>query len=304
MPGESRIFYHLVFATTRRASARSGPVSRQVYVAMIRTIPILALLSFLPVLSTAQPPTFEAAAIKPNREGGGPYLRVHPGRLMMTYYSIQELVAFAYGVRAEQVVGKFSSDRYDIEATTSGSVPGKQMAGPMLQALLADRFGLRLHRETRNLPVYNLTVSKNGPKMPPAKSDCVVSPVDHGAPPEHPSADPVFYCDHPHFGAQGVNRTLEGKGITLQALSESLSRTELNRTVVNKTGLNGAFDVTLKWVADPSSPLHDGFGGPASEPGAGPSLFTALQEQLGLRVQSGRGPVEVLVIDQIEKPVP
>jgi uncharacterized protein (TIGR03435 family) len=260
----------------------------------------------LPPLSIAQPqPTFEVASIKPNKEGGGPYLRLRPGRLMMTYYSIQELVAFAYGVRTEQVVGQFPSDRYDIEATTDGPVPGKQMAGPMLQVLLADRFALRLHREMRDLPVYNLTVAKSGVKMPPAKDDCVVSGYDRGAPPdEGQSAEPVFYCDHPHFGARGVNRTLEGKGITMKALADGLSRTELNRTVVNKTGLNGAFDVTLNWVADPSSPSYDGFGGPpTSEPTAGPSLFTALQEQAGLRVQAGRGPVEVLVIDQVEKPV-
>jgi uncharacterized protein (TIGR03435 family) len=272
---------------------------------MVSKIPILTLVFLLPAVGIAQPqPTFEAASIKLNKEGGGPYPRVRPGRLLMTYYSIKELVAFAYGVRSEQVVGQFPSDRYDIEATTDGAVPGKQMAGPMLQALLADRFALRLHRETRNLPVYNLTVAKSGLKMLAAKGDCVVSAYDRGAPiTESQSADPVFHCNHARFGAQGVNRTLDGKGITLQSLSDSLSRTELNRTVVNKTGLNGAFDVTLKWAADPSSPSYDGFGGSQpSETGAGPSLFTALQEQLGLRVEAGRGAVEVLVIDQVEKP--
>jgi uncharacterized protein (TIGR03435 family) len=187
-------------------------------------------------------------------------------------------------------------------------VPGKQMAGPMLQALLRDRFALSLHRETRDLPIYNLTVAKGGVKMPPAKGDCVISPYDGGAPPqpsEGRSAVPVFYCDHPRTGARGVSRTLDGKGITLKSLSDSLSRTELNRTVVDKTGLTGAFDVKLNWVADPSSPSYDGRGGPPpSETVAGPSLSTALQEQLGLRVEAGRGPVEVLVIDQVERPQP
>jgi len=158
--------------------------------------------------------------------------------------------------------------------------------------------------KTRDLPVYNLIVAKGGVQMPSTKSDCVVSAYDRGASvTEGQSADPVFYCDHARFGAQGVTRTLEGKGITLQSLSDSLSRTELNRTVLNKTGLNGAFDVNLKWTADPSSPSYDGFGGPpTSGPAGGPSIFTALQEQLGLRVQAGRGPVEVLVIDQVAKP--
>lgn len=269
------------------------------------TIRILTLASLLAALSTAQPQTtFHTASIKLNKEGGGPYPRIGPGRLMMTYYSIQELVAFAYGVRTEQVVGELPSDRYDIDGATDGSASGKQMAGPMLQALLADRFALRLHRETRDLPVYNLTVAESGLKLQPAKGDCVVSAYDRGAPPaEGQSADPVFHCDHPRFGAHGTNRTLEGKGVTLQSLSESLSRTELNRTVVNKTELNGAFDFTLKWVADPSNPSHDGYGGPVTlKPSAGPSLFTALQEQLGLQVDSGSGPVEVLAIDKVEKP--
>jgi len=82
-----------------------------------------------------------------------------------------------------------------------------------------------------------------------------------------------------------------------------LSRTELHRTVLDKTGLAGAFDVTLRWEINPSSPLYDGIGGtPTTEPGSGPSLFTAIEEQLGLKLQSGRGPSEVLVIDRVEKP--
>ena len=107
-------------------------------------------------------PTFEAATVKPNKSGGGPYLQVLPGRLTMTYYSVQDLVAIAYGRRAEQVVGKSFADRYDIEATTDGKTPGNQMTGPMLQSLLDDRFQLKLHREIQQLPVYELTVAKGG----------------------------------------------------------------------------------------------------------------------------------------------
>jgi uncharacterized protein (TIGR03435 family) len=222
--------------------------------------------------------------------------------MVMNCYSIQELAAFAWGVRNEQVVGRFFPDRYDIEATTDSATPINQIYGPMLQTLLEDRFALRFHRESRDLPIYNLMVAKSGVKMPIAKGDCVVSPADGGSPlpaSQGRPAAPVFFCNHPSSGP----RMVAGKGITMKALSETLSRTELNRTVVDKTGLAGAFDVTLKWVTDPSSPLYDGLGGPpTSEPGAGPSLFTALQEQLGLRVEAARGPVEVLVIDQVEKP--
>ena len=243
--------------------------------------------------------TFEAASIKPNKECPGPYGRNPPGRMVMNCYAIQELVAFSWGLRKDQVVGRFFPDRYDIEATMDAATPINQMYGPMLQALLEDRFALKLHRETRDLPIYNLIVAKSGLKMPPTKGDCVVSPADGGPPLQGRPAGPVFFCDHPNFG----NRKVEGKGITMKALSDALSRTELNRNVMDKTGLAGAFDMTLSWVTDPSDPLYDGLGGPpTSEPGAGPSLFTALQEQLGLKVEAGRGPVEVLVIDRVERP--
>ncbi len=232
----------------------------------MRKIPILTIASLtLPLLVTAQPqPSFEAASIKPNKECPGPYGRNLPGRLVMNCYSIQELAAFAWGVRKEQLVGQFPSERYDIEATTGGTTSINQIYGPMLKALLQDRFALRLHPETRDMPIYNLIVAKSGLKMPPAKGDCVVSPAD-GGPPLPPSQGrpfvPVFFCNHPNTGARGINRTLDGRGITLKALADSLSRTELKRTVVDKTGLTGAFDVTLHWETDPSSPLYDGFGG-------------------------------------------
>jgi uncharacterized protein (TIGR03435 family) len=272
---------------------------------MISTLTLMLLM--LAQLCFAQPqPTFEAASIKPNRECPGPYGRNSPGRLTMTCYSIQELAAFAWGTRKEQVVGQFPPDRYDIEATADGATPVNQIYGVMLQALLEERFALKVHRETRDLPIYNLIIAKRGLKMASAKGDCVVSPAD-GGPPLPPSQGrpvvPIFFCNHPSTGARGYNRTLEGKGITLKAFAESLSRTELKRTVVDKTGLAGVFDVTLNWETYPSNPLFDGLGGPpASEPGAGPSLFTAIEEQLGLRLQSGRGPDEVLVIDRMEKP--
>jgi uncharacterized protein (TIGR03435 family) len=274
---------------------------------MTCTIPLLTLASLMvPALGNAQTQsTFEAASIKPDKECPGPYGRSLPGRIVMNCYSIQELVAFSWGLRNDQVVGQFFPDRYDIEATMDAATPINQIYGPLLQALLEERFALRFHRDTRDLPIYYLIVGKGGVKMPPAKGDCVVSPAD-GGPPLPASTGrpfvPVYFCNHPNSGARGTTRTVEGKGITMKALSDSLSRTELNRTVVDKTGLAGAFDVNLSWLNDPSSPSYDGLGGaPTSEPGAGPSLFTALQEQLGLRVQAARGPVEVLVIDKMEK---
>ena len=253
-------------------------------------------------------PTFEVATVKVNKSGGGPYAQILPGRLMLTYYSVQDLVAFAYGLRAEQVVGKSFAERYDIEAATDGKTPGNRMAGSMLQALLEDRFKLKVHRETRQLPLYQLTVTKGGVKMPPAKQgDCTPDAPDavpRPRPAPGESRPLVFFCDIPRTGARGLKRTLEGKGISLEALAATLSRTELNRTVLNKTGLAGRFEVNLTWGVDPSIPgLYDSQGG-APDPDAAtePSIFNALQEQLGLKLETGRGPVEVLVIDRVEEP--
>jgi uncharacterized protein (TIGR03435 family) len=255
-------------------------------------------------------PTFEVATVKPNTRGGGPYAQILPGRLMMTYYSVQDLVAFAYGLRAEQVAGKSFADRYDIEATTDGKTPANQMTGPMLQALLEDRFKLKFHRETQQLPVYELTVAKSGVKLPPAKEgDCTpfasnAAPLPKPAPGE--VRPPVFFCGYPRTGAIGLKRTLEGKGVSLDALAESLSSSELNRTVLNKTGLTGRFNLNLRWAIDPTIPgLDDNLGGArVPDTDMEPTIFNALQEQLGLKLESGRGPVEVLVIDQVEKPSP
>jgi len=265
------------------------------------------LLLVLPLLAVAQTaPTFEVASIKPDKQCPGPYGRSLPGHLAMNCYSIQQLVAFSWGLRNEQVVGQSLPDRYNIEATLDAATPISQMYGPMLQTLLEDRFALKLHRETREMAIYKLIVARNGSKMPAAKGDCIVSPADGGPPlppPQGRPTGPIFFCNHPNFGVRGTNRTLEGKGITLKSLADMLSRTELHRSVVDKTDLVGAFDVTLHWEIDPSDPLYDGIGGtPTSEPGTGPSLFTAIELQLGLKLQSDHGPDEVLVIDHVEKP--
>lgn len=261
-------------------------------------------------------PSFEAATIKPNKKGGGPYAQVLPGRLMLTYYSVQDLVEFAYGLRADQVIGKTFDDRFDVEAKADGKTPADQITGPMLQALLQDRFKLKLHRETRPLPVYRLKIAKGGGKMPAAKAgDCTPStpdavpaaPLPRPAPGE--SRPIVFFCDILRTGARGLTRSMEGKGIGLEALASTLSRTELNRTVLDKTGLNksglkGRFDVNLTWAVDPTIPgLSDNLARtPLPDADPQPTIFTAVQEQLGLKLEAGRGPAEVLVIDRIEEP--
>jgi uncharacterized protein (TIGR03435 family) len=224
----------------------------------------------------------------------------------MTYFSIRELVAFAYDVRLDQIVGPSSSipsGKYDIQATTEGRMPGNQMAGRLLQALLEDRFKLVVHRETRQLPLYELTVAKSGLKLKPTiEGSC--TPFSPDSPPQVRTAGAPPFCGFLRTGAKGLDRTMDGIGISMEALAGSLSRSELRKSITDRTGFTGRFDVHMTWSIDPSIPgLSDDFGGvpvPGSAPG--PSIFTALQEQLGLKLESARGPVEVLVIDRVEEP--
>jgi uncharacterized protein (TIGR03435 family) len=222
-------------------------------------------------------PAFEAASIKPNNRGGGPYTRILPGRFLTTFSSLRDLIAFAYGVRTDQIAegpSWIASDHYDVEATAAGNPPGSQMAYTMLQALLEDRFKLVLHRETRQLPVFELTVVKNGLKLqPPKEGNCAPVSVDSPPKPPEPGTPRLFPCGFPRYGPKGSNWTLDGESITMARLVESLSRVGLGRSVIDKTGLAGSYEVHMKWTADPLGPSDDQ---------SGPSIFTALREQLGL----------------------
>ena len=223
------------------------------------------------------PPAFEAASVKPSRSGLGPSGRILPGRLVRTNTSLLDLIAFAYGVRTDQVAegpSWMASDHYDIEATAAGNTPLNQIAGAMLQALLEDRFKLVLHRETRQLPVYELTVVRNGLKLQPMKEGSC-TPFSPDSPPLPPGTSRFPFCGYPrNYGPTGVNWTLDGDAVSMGALY---------------------YEVHLKWTADL-------LGTGPSDDQSGPSIFTAVREQLGLRLESANGPVEVLVIDRAEKP--
>ena len=226
----------------------------------------------------------------------------------MTNLALRRLILNAYGVQDYQLSGDppwLASEHYDIQATSAGSTTVQQMEGPMLQGLLQERFKLVLHRETRQLQVYELTVGKGGSKLQVTEEGtCTPYAEDSPPPPAPVPGQPNRTFCGLHLTVQGMNRALDGKGVATAALAASLSRTytsDLGRTVVDRTGLTGTYDVHLKWSID-------SLIGPA-EPGAGqspdltgPSLFTALQERLGLKLESSKGPVEVLVIDHIEKP--
>ena len=161
------------------------------------------------------------------------------------------LIQFAYGVRDFQLAGEpawIGSAHQDIQAKAEGDVPVKQMEGPMLQALPADRFQLRVHREMRQLPVYELSVAKGGLKMKATQQgECVPYDVD-ATPPAAPApgVPRTVYCGYPKAGVTGSNRTLDGACVTITGLIANLSRLAVDRAIIDKTGLGGTFDLHLE----------------------------------------------------------
>jgi|SRR5215471_8724068 len=262
-------------------------------------------------LSHAQPRVrsgFDVASVRPSAHPEGQsFLQAIPGRLRMTNLALRRLILNAYDVQDYQLLRDppwIASEHYDIQATAAGDTSVRQMEGAMLQVLLEDRFKLSLHRETRQLPVYELTVGKGGAKLQPSREgSCTPYPVD-SAPPTPPTPGQKNFCGL-HLSVNGLTRELDGRGVTMAVLAASLSRTynsDLGRNVIDKTGLPGTFDLHLKWAIRPlAAQANPGAATPADD-SSGPSLFNALQDQLGLRLEPAKGPVEVLVIDHVEKP--
>ncbi len=262
--------------------------------------------------TTGPAPVYEVASIKPDKSGNDMIrMMARPDGFTGTNITLQMLIRNAYGVEDNQISGApswLNSEKYDIEAKMDSSVADELRKldedhrrlerRRMLQALLADRFKLSLHRETKELPVYSLVIAKNGPKLQEAKPDDT-----------YPNGIKGF----DGRGTAGMMRMgrgeLTGQGLPMGSLVRLLTQ-QLGRPVLDKTGLTGKYDFTLKWTPDESeAPMLKGAGdgkqGTGSTPtpeSSGPSIFTALQEQLGLKLESQKGPVEILVIDHAEKP--
>jgi uncharacterized protein (TIGR03435 family) len=269
-------------------------------------------------------PAFEVASVKPNRNGDGRVaLAFQPGgRVTASNVGLRDLIRLAYQVQPFQIVGGPSwmdSERFDVAAKAPGDVPLTPIApgGPpgtlqlMMQSLLAERFNLVAKSETREMPIYNLVLAradgKPGDKLQRASVDCATLGPRRGGPPPAPP-DP---SQRPMCGMRIGPGLLSAGGMTLLQFANAISPM-LQRIVVDKTGLTGAFDFDLQWT--PDAPQGGLAAGPAgAPPGAnapppfdpnGPTLSTALQEQLGLKLESARGAVPVLVIDAVEMPTP
>jgi uncharacterized protein (TIGR03435 family) len=174
----------------------------------------------------------------------------------------------------------------------------------MVQALLADRFKLRMRNESRQLPIYALVMARSDRKTgsqlrPSSEADCLKVPLLGSGPP------PLFDRSHPFCGVLYTPTGYwTGRGVSMEALASNLARVT-SRVVLNRTGLPGTFDLDLQWT-DLTALLQPGGPPPDAPPPADNpmSIFTALQEQLGLKLESTRGPVDVLVIDHVEQPTP
>ncbi|HEV2690592.1 MAG TPA: TIGR03435 family protein [Bryobacteraceae bacterium] len=261
-------------------------------------------LLFIPGIQAQQAarPKFEVTSIKLHDGAGSPMVSGFPGGFKTGNAPTRLLIRAAYQVRDFQIFGApdwIDADRYDIEAKTEIKEPIGPQLGPMFQALLADRFKLRFHRETRELPVYVLMVSKHGSRLQTAKAGSCVPWDGKTMPPRTPPGQksPV-YCGFFNRGIDAwLNRTLAGVGVGIPGLVGEISQ-KLDRVVIDKTGLTGKYDIHLVWDRKVTA---EGKAASADDD-AGPSLFAALEDQLGLTLEPDKAPVKVIVIDHIERP--
>lgn len=286
-------------------------------------VAIVTPLAIGPLGAQSQPPasaspTFEVASVKPNKSGDGRiFFGMQPGgRFTATNVPLRELIRMAYLIQGFQLVGGpdwIGSERFDVVAKAEGDVPRPVPGGPpgpmflMVRALLAERFKLAVHNESRELPIYALVLARSdgrlGPQLRVSQVDCaalIASRKPGGPPPVPPNPG-----ERPQCGMfMGISRIAAG-GVGMGQVATTLSQ-RVNRVVVDKTGLTGLYEFELEFTPDqlPQGPPPPGAPPlPPIDPN-GPSIFTALQEQLGLKLDSQRGPIEVVVIDSVERPTP
>jgi uncharacterized protein (TIGR03435 family) len=267
----------------------------------MRTAGIVLICStvFSTVGLNAQSPTFEVVSIRRNVNGGPSLAGPQPGgRFIAVGVTLRRLVAGAYDDL--QVFGGaawMDSDRFDINARADGDPPPPEIVR-MVRSLLADRFKLILHTETREMPIFALTTARSdrrlGPKL--RESDAKCAEEARNFVPQLVPGPPA--CGDFRLGA----RALTARGMTMPRLAQLL-RGRVGRPVLDRTGLHAAYDLELEWSSDLGlQQAPPGSAGASELAPDGLSLFTALQEQLGLRLDPTRGPVDVIVIDSAEPP--
>jgi uncharacterized protein (TIGR03435 family) len=275
---------------------------------------VLVASSRLAAQTTSKSDRFDVASVKPNRSGA---LNIGfdvpgPRRFTVTNAPLRDIVRFAHDVDEARLVGGpdwIRSERFDIVATAERDIPAWTPQGPpavllsMVRALLAERFHLATHRDTRELPVYALVFARSdrklGPRAAESTVDCAAASATRAAPqPASPGEPPV--C-----GMRiGPGQMLLG-GAPMSRFAAVLAPFA-RRLVIDRTELTGTYDLQLSWTPEGrvQGPAPDGAPPlPPTDPN-GASLFTAIQEQLGLKLDPTRAPVDVVVIDRVEQPVP
>jgi uncharacterized protein (TIGR03435 family) len=242
--------------------------------------------SLKPMAADANP-SFEVSTIKPSNPDQQGVSLGHNGRHFHTENtSLNYLIASAYGLQRKQIVGVSAwaeTDKYDIEAISAPEgVPNFRQENLMIQKLLAERFRLVFHYEKRELSVYSLVPETTAPKLTKSESD--------------PSSGPDF--SFPGIGALIVTNA------TMSEFVQMLQSTILDRPVIDRTGFTQRYNFTLAWAPDESQFTRSGIVVPTStaSANASPNLFTAVREQIGMKLEITKALVEVLVIDHVEKP--
>jgi len=283
--------------------------------ALLTTAVAAALAAATVSAQTDTRPAFAVATIKKNTSGDAARgMRLQPGgRIVVTNQPLRQLITFAYSLQPQQLVGGPSwldTDRFDITAQAEGNISPTPPGGPpgpaqlMMQRLLAERFGLVVHSESRELPVYALTVARPdgrlGPRIKPAATDCLALMTQ--APGGVPVQAPRLPDGRPACGVtrDGTGRVMAG-GTTMTMLAISMLTGPAGRLVVDRTGLTGAYDFDFEFAMDPAPGAAPPPGG-ATAVSDRPGLFTALEEQLGLKLQATRAPIDVTVIDRVTPP--
>jgi uncharacterized protein (TIGR03435 family) len=286
---------------------------------MILSITLLSGVSlcvhFVEAENRASVPSFEVATVKPNHTGdGSTSIWRRNGSYRVQNLTLKEIIRIAYGLQSETQVSGGSdallAQHFDINAKVEdqqqasmakmSSEDQRQQMALMLQSLLAERFMLKVHWQKKELPVYALVVGKDGPKFKPFAPQSETREASL-KPAASSAAHPGFSMT---VNSAGAEVTAIGEPIDALARMLANQKEAEGRSVIDRTGLNGKYDYTMHWTPqqDAQTPKAADIGISQPAGGDGPSLFTALQEQLGLKVKADKGEVATIVVDHVEQP--
>jgi uncharacterized protein (TIGR03435 family) len=283
----------------------------------------VAALCALPASAQTAAPSagFEVAVIRLNKtcESGTGGSGVSPGRVGLTCVPLRTLIRAAYSAfegsnlasRLIEVVGGpdwLDSDRYDLAAKAEGGVPASETLGPMLRTLLEERCKLKVHKEPRDTAVYTLAVAKDGPKLQAAKEgDCAPIDLNNIRLIPKPGEPGPKYCGTGDAKFSQGKYVADWYAISMPEIAGRMLPGYVDRPVVDKTGLTGRYDIHLEFAREIRGPVRlNGVLVPEGTitlpDSSGPNIFAAVQSQLGLKLTPEKSPVDILVVDHVEKP--